>query len=531
MPGRLAIDFGTSNTLAAVWEESRQAARVLELPEFCRSLQVLPDESSAYVVPSVIHYAKGGQRWIGEQVRRKALESDARTYSLIKPHICQRSPTALTVDGRRITARDAGRDFLAAVVASAAAEAGLEGSDQEIVLTVPVEAYEDYEEWLLSVSASCGLPRAQLLDEPSAAALGYGAHVLPGQAYVVFDFGAGTLDVTVVLMEEEKLAADRRCRVLGKGGTFLGGKDLDQWLFAELLRRNRVSADDDEVVRLNRQLLQECEQAKIRLSHSDQSHVTVMNPETGTVLEAMFTRTELEDLLDYHDALANVQQTIDQALRQAVARGYGPDNVQKVFMVGGSSLIPAVQKLVQRKFGRERVLLTRPLDAVVLGAAACAAGVDFFDFIHHDYAIRSVDANTGTYSFPIIVPRGTTYPTTEPVAHKTIRATYDGQTRLGLSIFELGRPARSVGNCEIVYDSSGNARLRGVDSDGEAERARFWINETCPTFLTATPPGKQGEPCFEVDFGVNGNKQLVITVRDARTRKTIHRDFPVAKLS
>src|SRR5207248_2575980 len=104
------------------------------------------------------------------------------------------------LDGREVSHFDAGRDFLTAVLALAAAELDLR--DEEVALAVPVEAYEHYEDWLGSVAEAAGMPRFRLIDESSAAALGYGAHVQPGQVYLIFDFGGGTLDVAVVLVEE-----------------------------------------------------------------------------------------------------------------------------------------------------------------------------------------------------------------------------------------------------------------------------------------------------------------------------------------
>src|SRR5207244_10907527 len=99
--------------------------------------------------------------------------------------------------------------------------------DEEIALTVPVEAFEHYENWLVGVAEAAGMPRFRLLDEPSAAALGYGAVIQAGEVYLIFDFGGGTLDVAVVLVEENQPeTVGRRCRVLGKAGVDLGGASV-----------------------------------------------------------------------------------------------------------------------------------------------------------------------------------------------------------------------------------------------------------------------------------------------------------------
>src|SRR5262249_13456580 len=143
-------------------------------------------------------------------------------------------------------------------------------------------------------------------------------------------------------------------------------------------------------------------------------------------------------LFDAHGAFTQIDQTIRRALNAARDRGYDEDSVKAVLMVGGSSLIPSVQQTVQRIFGRERVMLKRPLDAVARGAAAFVAAVDFYDQIQHDYAFRYVDPKKGDYEYRPIVARGTAYPTTEPLARMTIKASHDGQTHLGIAIFELG---------------------------------------------------------------------------------------------
>jgi molecular chaperone DnaK (HSP70) len=380
------------------------------------------------------------------------------------------------------------------------------------------------------VAEAAGMPRFRLIDEPSAAALGYGAHIQPGQVYLILDFGGGTLDVAVVLIEGESAEGGRRCRVLGKAGAELGGMTIDQWLFQEVLCRAGRHDSDDDVRRVSRLLLRECERAKERLSTHDRADVSVLLPETGAVLGADFTRGEFEELLDRHELLARLDQTVRRALGAARERGYDEDSVHRVLLVGGSSLIPCVQRTAQRIFGRERVLLERPLDAVARGAAAFVAGVDFYDHIQHDYAIRHYDARKGDYDYRLLVRRGTPYPTPGPVARLTVRASHDGQSQLGLAVFELGERRRGAA-VELVFDPSGAARLAEVSADEEERRAHYWINERTPTFLVADPPAERGEARYEVEFGVDANKRLVVTARDLKTGRLTHRDYPVVKLT
>jgi len=310
MPGRLAVDFGTSNTVVARWDDVQQQGVPLHVPDYGRFYQHGDERVS--VIPSLIHYASDRQRWVGNQVLQRNLYQSERTFRWMKRRIADRHPWKPRVDGQEIAPADAGRDFLTTVLAFAAADLNLR--DEEVALTVPVEAFEYYEDWLTSVAEAAGMPRFRLIDEPSAAALGYGAHIQPGNVYLIFDFGGGTLDVAIVLIEEEESAAvGRRCRVLGKAGADVGGITIDQWLFQEVLQRNHRSAADDDVRAVSNALLVECEQAKERLSERDRAEVSVMHPDTGMLLSAEFTQGQFEELLDQHNAFTRIDQTMRRA--------------------------------------------------------------------------------------------------------------------------------------------------------------------------------------------------------------------------
>ena len=539
MAGRLAIDFGTSNSVIAVWDETRGEGVTVQIPELSRFIEQGSEQIS--VIPSLVHYAPnpgGEQRWLGEQVIARSLYHHNQTFRWMKRYIINRSPLTRQVNGRRISPFEAGRDFLSGILLFAIQELGIQ--DEEIALTVPVESFEHYENWLEETLEAASLPRFRLIDEPSAAALGYGAHIQPGDVYLIFDFGGGTLDAAVVLIENvdgektgQTLASGRRCRVLGKAGVELGGSTIDQWLFEEVLRRNQRSDADDDIRPISGAILVACEQAKERLSIQDSAAVSVVTPETGAALYAEFTRPEFEELLEQKEAFQEIDRTVRRALNAARERGYTEENIKSVLMVGGSSQIPAVQQVLRRIFGRDRVMLNRPLDAIARGAAAFVAGVDFFDHIQHDYGIRFINRDRNEHDYRILVPRGTAYPTHKPVSRLTIKATFDGQAQLGLAIFEMGdRRSRPSGpRMELVFDPGGAARITAVGADEEERRTLFWMNEHQPTFLTADPPAKRGEARFQVEFNIDENKRLLITARDLVTGQLTHRDYPVVKLS
>ncbi|MEU6717019.1 Hsp70 family protein [Nonomuraea sp. NPDC046802] len=542
MAGRLGIDFGTSNTVVAVWDEASGQARSLRVPDYGRFFG--HSDHRVPVVPSLIHYTEDGRQLLGDQVVAANLYQAEGTFRWMKRYIANRSPLKVMANGRRLSHVDAGRDFLSTVLAFAAVEAGAEG--EEIALTAPVESFEHYEDWLAEVSEAAGMPRFRLIDEPSAAALGYGAHIQPGKVYLLFDFGGGTVQAAVVRVQEEndQATSGRACRVLGKAGDDIGGATIDQWIFEELLERNDRRDSDDEVRQISRALLVECERAKEALSDPDRgrAEISVMNPHTGAVLGIDLVRggvdgsdplvVSFEELLDRRELFSRIDRVVRRALQAAATRGYDEDDLAAVLMVGGSSLIPSVRRTMERIFGRERVLSDRPLDAVARGAAAFAAGTDFYDHIQHDYAVRYFDRAAGRYEYRTCVNAGTSYPTTTPIHTMTVRATHDGQRELGIAIYELGARRRGgSGETELVCDPSGAWRVKTLSPDDEDLRSRFWVNEGNPTFLTALPPAIAGQARFRVEFGIDGNKRLLLTAHDLVSGRVTHRDYPVVKLT
>ncbi len=531
MAGRLAVDFGTSNTVVAVWDETQRQGVPLHIPEYGH--QSHQGDETLSIIPSLIHYAEDERTtWVGQQVVERGLRQSNRTFRWMKRYISHRSPARVRLGEREITPYMAGQDFLQSVLLSASALADLQ--DEEVALSVPVEAFEHYENWLISVAENSRMPRLRLIDEPSAAALGYGAHIQPGNIYLLFDFGGGTMHAAVVLIEAEESSLEgRRCRVLGKAGRDIGGATIDQWLYQEVLRLNHRRDYDDEVRQVSAKLLVECERVKERLTFEEEARLEVENPQTGTVFSAEFTRAGFEKMLEERNLILDINQTLSSAINGAAEHGYDENSIQAALMVGGSSQIPEVQRTLYNRFGRERVRFNRPLDAVARGAAAFVAGVDFYDHIQHDYAIRYVDPRTGQYSYRKIVEKGTKYPTVEPVTTLEIKSVRDGQVQLGVDIFELSEKHQrpSTRPVELVFDTSGAARIQTLTPQEQEQRARFWMNEKNRTFLPAQPPTRGNENRFKVEFRIDENKRLVITAYDLLTGRLIYDNHQVVKLT
>lgn len=529
MAGRLAVDFGTTNTRLAVWDQTSGTATLLRLPEICE-IDVWTDpggvEHEVPCIPSVIHY-DGDRQLVGTQVTASGLAGSNLTFRRMKHFISSQLLLPRRVNGREVTFPDAGRAFLLRVLDFARAQVDLEG--EEVAFTVPVEAFEHYQEWLGGVCEEAGVRRYRLLDEASAAAMGYDVAVADGDTFMACDFGGGTLDIAIVRAERRK-DGGRGCRVLGKGGAEVGGARIDDWVFEDVLKANGKASED--VRHISALCLLEAERVKKELTDKEESTFTVTDTETGGVLRKRYTRTAFEDLLEERGLFPALKSALRAALRAAEHMDFRQEQLRAVVLVGGSSRIPSFRRAVRQEFGNV-VRYHRPLDAVAAGGAAFVGGVELYPHIQHEYALRFYDREKKDHGFETIVTAGTPYPSAKPVAEKTIQAIRDGQEHLGINIYEIGRKeafgGTDDGPGEIVFDPSGGARFQ---RSREPEiRSRFWINEKCQTFIRADPPARKGDLRFAVQFTIDGNKRLCITVRDNETGKTLMANYPVVKLT
>lgn len=529
MSGLFSVDFGTSNTRVAVWDDSLGAAQPLLVPEISLiTVQKVVDEEVLEVpfVPSLISY-DGKHVWIGKQVFDQGLSASDTTFRWMKRYIANRLDLPRKFGGRSIRYTDAGRDYLVHLLAHVQAVGDM--GDAEVAFTLPVEAFEHYQEWLCQVCESAGIRRFRFLDEASAAALGYGLHAKSGQVCMVFDFGGGTLDVAIVRMEG-KTKGYRKCHVLGKWGAEIGGTTIDQWLYRDFIARNGKSPE--AVSYFSGSILNTLQQAKESLTSVDRIDIEVLDPKTGERLWAEYSRSALEDLLEERGMFETINRAMDRALLYAGERGYDADSIHDVLLVGGSSLMPSVRRAVRQRFGTH-VRSHRPLDAVALGAAAFIGGVELYDHIQHRYALRYYNRAKGRHEFLTIVESGTPYPSKEAVRQVTICASYDDQEYLGLEVYEIspedGTSAIGGTKFDLIFDPSGRVQFRERELNDDSLRY-FWINEECPAFVHASPPGLRGEKRFPVSFTIDGNKRLCVSVWDLRTGSVLMKDEPLIKL-
>jgi len=542
--GKVALDFGTGNTVLARVNEATDAVETIEIPGITTAFRYRlardAPEQVAHVVPSLIHYSET-ETLIGEQVLSRGLGDHPHTMRWMKRGIAYgHTQRKKTPQGHKGPAQ-AGEDFLTLLLNYASDRVSF--SDDEVTFTAPVEAFEHFQDWLRRLGESLGIRRLRMLDEPTACILGYHGAARKDDRFVVFDFGCGTLDVSAVRIDLAA-AEDRKAVQLGQAGCDLGGMDIDGWLAEDFCARHKLS--DAERRDLEAVILRQAEAAKIELSdplvtEADLSVVATV----GTRPRALRTtyRCSCEDcqkgtvgrhdgpaeaclgcILVARDFARRVRETVDRALENAAVKvGMRRGDVCKVLITGGTSLMPCVRRHLADAFD-SRVEGQSPFDAVARGA--CRGTV--LPILQHDYAIESYNRSAQRYEFTPLFRMGTEYPTDPGAAVRLWgRGAYDGQPRIGLHIYEVSRMTRR--RAGSIFDESGRIR---DDSRVETDFEYVCLNKSNPTFILADPPvNLQRDPeRFLCSFQVDGHRRLLVTVFDNLARKTLLKDHPVVRL-
>jgi len=536
------LDFGTTNTRVARWDSTAGAPRALSLPRASRRPEGGDETFAASAIPTMVRLREDPDLWARLSARPwlrgrvswgswgsigRAAEEAGQAPALatsLKPTLARSAlQTVARVNGRAVSAREATRAFLRELLVQVRE---LSGSRVDaLALTAPVDAYEDYRAELASLCAELGVRRTRHVDEPVAAALGYGLSLSASRRVLVVDFGGGTLDIAHV--ELDAGAAERgACRVLGKAGRALGGTDVDRWLLEDVLARADVQLTLDEAGGAGfwrRALLDEARRLKESLYFQEEGMFLAPAGGPGQRDEVSYRREDLVTLLEAR----GLPRQLDEALDEALAASGGDAAVEDALLVGGSTLLPGVYAGLQRRFGRDRVRAWQPFEAVALGAAAlCADAVRPADFIVHDYAVRLHDAAGRPYH-EIVVPRGTRFPTPEDLWRRQV-----------VPVCPLGEPERvfKLVICELG-SVAGQDRALGFD---QAERARrvegdrliVPLNERDPAMGRLDPPQQPTDAAARLDvaLGVNADRWLCATVRDLRTERELMRGHPVVRL-
>jgi len=514
----LALDFGTCNTVLVRWNTATRRAEALRLDGLTKTYRYrLPGESitqESAVIPSLAHYGEGHTLRTGAEVENTGLASHRGTFSKFKLDILRDNNRARRIHGDLITPRQAGEDLIGQILMSAAAHAG-----EDLVVTLPVEAYDKYADWLQDAVLKSYRGTVRMLDEATACILGYDAHVREGQVYVVFDFGGGTLDVSVVKTRDPSTGDTgtgdtQLCDVLGRAGEEIGGALVDQWLLREMQDAQQLTENDLADVGIA--LLHAAEDAKIRLSCGEERvEIEQFNDITGRLISHTFNVGVLRELLEKPrpelrgaSLYGLVVRTLDRALETARKYGTEKSQVREVFMAGGSSLLLGIAQRVREQFDGCPVHCESPFEAIARGACRYA-GEDLNQKLVHDYCLRSWDREAKDYVLVPVVPKGTAYPTEGAVTNKFINAACEGATRLGLVVTERSVMVRP----ETVYEIEGGS-LRPVQVLRREDIALRQMNPGDSEFIHADPPCTFGEKRFVAGFGIDANKRLTLSLKD-----------------
>jgi molecular chaperone DnaK (HSP70) len=545
-----ALDLGTTNSLLARWDPSAEQPAILEMPELCRRPVGTDALEAPRVVPSATEMLPPAARlrrlfFVTPQavIGRPAMErNQIRPRSAYVPtfkRALSQTPAApvARVGGVSFNAREVATAYVRELLARGRAVA--REPIRELVVTTPVDAFETYRAELTAMAKRLRLRRIRFLDEPVAAALGYGLGPSRERCVLVVDFGGGTLHMAVVSLGVAQARAGKG-DVLAKASRDVGGNLVDQWVLAEFCRRldYGFSGEPDDEQRLWRAwMLAEACRVKEAL-HFGPARFEVSPPESlrrfearlrGESAAAEMTRQELVQLLTERGLYQALEGCLDQVLQQAAARGVSASGIDDVLMVGGSSLLPEVFALFEGRFGRGRVRAWQPFEAVAYGATLFAAGrVEPADFIVHDYALLTFEAKTGKPQHAVIVPGGTRFPTAA-----------DFWKRQLVPTCSLGEPERvfKLVICEISHRGPG--RTFSWDEGGGLHKVEdgaapvvVKLNASNPALGYLDPPHHPADarPRLEVSFGVNADRWLCATVSDLLTRKRLMSAEPVVRL-
>ncbi|XGW00091.1 MAG: Hsp70 family protein [Leptolyngbya sp. BL-A-14] len=526
----IAIDFGTSNTVVSFLEPDTQTPRTLRFPSLSRVFKLTKRSGEVQeipVVPTLVYVKDAETVVLGEQVRsqRLGLAHPERLFKAFKRElVADFQPPPRQLDGQTYSAELVAEQFLQALWQQLQQQ---QIQPTQVIFTVPIGAFERYLDWFRELATRLGATAARLVDEATAAALGYAVQ-RPGSLVLVIDFGGGTLDLSLVrtTLAPQDASTDgdsvQRAEVLAKSDAYVGGEDIDLWIVEDYL--HQIGSSREAIGAVGWQnLLALAERLKIRLSNADGAKESWLDEETFMAYEMTLDRERFETLLETRQLLEQVRQALDEVLTIAIGKGISKADIEHVLLVGGSCLIPAIQQLVLSYFGRQRVRLNKPFEAIAHGALAISQLVTLEDYLHHTYAIRLWEPYAGTYSYFPLFKQGSRYPCRrlEPL---TLQAATEGQSEIRLDIGEVA----TVSQSEMTYDAQGrmtSTPLRQRETYRSLERQH---EQVCVARLD--PPGQMGVDRVAVQFEVNERRVLTATVRDLLTNTVLLDGAAIATL-
>lgn len=528
----IAIDFGTSNTVVTRWNQATQQPETLNLPNLAISLGQNPP-----LIPSLVYVedATQGKVVAGQAVRDRGLDlsNDLRFFRNFKRGIGSKIQGFLPdLDGQIITFEQVGSWFLSQTIS----QLQTSGFDvKSLVFTVPVDSFEAYRHWLGQVCQSLQVEQVRMLDEPTAAALGYG--LTAQETLLVVDFGGGTLDFSLVRLDGsasgakplgfllkwgQKMLAEqsgqkpKTARVLAKAGQSLGGADIDRWLMDYFVATQGL-VDTPLVLRL-------AERLKIQLSQHPQATEVYFNDETLESYELHLDRDRFTQILQEHQFFERLDVTVTQVLQQARRQGLEVADIDAVLLVGGTAQIPAVREWVEQYFEASKIRSEKPFEAIAQGALQLSQGVELKDFLYHSYGIRYWDRRNKRHNWHTLINEGQPYPMPEPV-ELLLGASLENQPSIELIVGELGA---KTGGTEVYFE--GDRLITRSLASGQSQVQPLNDQPGASTIAQLTPLGYPGSDRIKVLFWIDSQRFLRITVEDLLTNETLLENRAVVQL-
>ncbi len=528
-----AIDFGTSNTAIARWNTATEKAELVRLPGLSQELPALPP-----LIPSLV-YAEDAQKFqivAGQTVRDRGLDfaTDKRFFRGFKRGIGTDIQGFLPeLDGKTLSFERIGEWFLRELITNLQGET--QTNLQSLVLTVPVDSFESYRNWLMGICQSLAVEQIRILDEPTAAALGYGA--ADRELLLVVDFGGGTIDLSLVklspassnstrgyilkwgdkMLGENSAQQKNTARVIAKAGTNLGGADIDNWL-VDYFANTQNLPKSAIITRL-------AERLKIKLSETTSAQEVYFDDETLETYKLELDRATFENILEQQGFLSRLDDLMAEILQQARRNGVENTDIDGVLLVGGSVKIPAVQRWVKQYFDEALIKNQQHFEAIAIGALQVAQTFDIQDFLYHSYGIRYWNRRTNTHDWHPIIKMGQPYPTQRPM-EIVLGASTPNQTQLELIIGELADPRATT---EVYFD--GDRLLTRAVNTGNAIVQPLNDREGARTIATLNPLGNPGNDRLKIIFNIDSQRYLRITVEDLLTQETLLNNYIVVQLN
>lgn len=466
----IGIDLGTTNSCVAVLEGGEPV--------------VITNAEGMRTTPSVVGFAKNGERLVGETAKRQAVTNPDRTIASIKRYMG--TDHVVTIDGKKYTPQDISAMTLAKLKADA--EAYLGSPVTEAVITVPAYFTDSQKQATKDAGKIAGLDVKRIINEPTAASLAYGLDKDDNpHKILVYDLGGGTFDVSILELGDgvfEVLATS--------GNNKLGGDDFDEavlnYLADTFAAENGIDLRKDKMA-LQR-LKEAAEKAKKELSSAQTTNINLpfitVNQDGPLHMNIDLTRAKFDQL-----TADLVNKTIEPMKKSMSDAGVTNSDLDKVILVGGSTRIPAVQDAVKKVTGKEPFKGINPDECVAIGAAI-QAGVltgEVNDVLLLDVTPLSLSIETLGGVATKLIERNTTIPTKKSQIFSTAA---DNQTAVDIHVMQ--------GEREMA---SGNTTL-----------GRFQ--------LTGIPPAPRGIPQIEVTFDIDANGIVNVSAKDLGTGKEQH---------